>query len=353
MGDSLSLRGGLESLAFPELASTVFGGAGGPGPDEFWPSPDRVQREIETVLATQLSESFGHWVDAYGRVGRRTRYLWPWCRRAVELTTLPCVADGYRDELCDTKVLGVMLDVMWDDVADQAGNHVFLDRLLSLPFRADQIGFHDFSTDEQAYGEFTRELWQEIEGRARRYPRFPEFEDLLRFDYDQLCNVMRYSHLLNDKPELLNLTEHDLYTPHNMHIMICSTLDLMCSPDFDRRDLGRLREVIWNAQWMGRIGNLVTTWQRELKEGDFTSGVYASAISAGDLTAEDLGGTDLARIERKILDGGHEALFLRRWQTHRQFLLSERAQLRSFDVRHLVRSLESLVCLHLGSRGYK
>jgi hypothetical protein len=353
MGQTAEWCADSNGLAFPELASSVFFGGKGPREDEFWPTAHRVRQEIDSVLATRLSDQFSRWVEGYGKVGKRSPYLWPWCRRAVELTTLPCVPTEFRSELCDTKVLGVMLDVMWDDIADQDGNHEFLEKLLSLPVRGREVDFSGFPPPAQAYADFSCLLWLEIEARARRYPRFAEFEQLFRFDYGQLCNVMRYSHLLNAMPNLLNLTEHDLYTPHNMHIMICSTLDLMCSPGFDVRELGRLREVIWNAQWMGRIGNLVTTWQRELKEGDFTSGVYASAISSGDLSVADLESGDPARIEAAILQGGHEGEFLRRWQAHRRFLLSERAFLRSFDVGHLVASLERLVCLHLGSRGYK
>ena len=299
------------------------------GPD-FWPSAERIRSEIESVLNKKLSPDFAGWAEGYGRVGRRTAYLWTWCRRAVELTTLPCVAPEYFEDVCDTKVLGVMLDVMWDDVADQDGDSSLLQKLLSIPFREGELDFSQFTPAEQAYAAFTRRIWSEIETRARRYPRFAEFADLLRFDYDQLCNVMQYSHLLNAMPELLNLTEHDLYTPHNMHIMICSTFDLMCSPGFDRLELGRLREVIWHAQWMGRIGNLVTTWQRELKERDFTSGVYASAVSSGDLTTSDLREADPAWIEAAILAGGHEDVFFRRWQEHRRFLLARRPAIRSW-----------------------
>lgn len=319
----------------------------------FWPSAEQIRQEIELAMNGQLSPAFSTWVDGYGRVGRRSSYLWTWCRRAVELTTLPCMAPEYFDHACDTKVLGVMLDVMWDDVADQSGSGALLDKLLAIPFAPVPPDFSEFSPAEQAYAEFSCRLWREIEDRARAYPRYAEFADLWRFDYGQLCNVMRYSHLLNDHPELLNLTEHDLYTPHNMHIMICSTLDLMCSPQFDRLELGKLREVIWRVQWMGRIGNLVTTWRRELNEGDFTSGVYASAISRGDLTVAELRSGDLDRIATAINVGQHEDVFLTRWQEHRRSLLAEPQRLRSFAVPALVRGFERLFCLHLGSRGKK
>jgi hypothetical protein len=222
-----------------------------------------------------------------------------------------------------------------------------------IPFTEGDVDFTDFATEDQAYAHFTQRVWSEIETRIQRYPRYHEFSTLLDYDYRQLANVMRYSHLSNAQPELLNLAEHDLYTPHNMHIMICSTVDLMCSPGFDWRELGRTRELIWNAQCMGRIGNLVTTWRRELDECDFTSGVYASAISHGDLQVDDLLVRDVSRIEDAITAGKHEEFFLQRWQQHRQFLLSRAARIRSFDVNHLVEGLEKLLCLHLGSRGRK
>lgn len=331
--------------ALPEARAT--------GEAEFLASPERVRREIDAMLGRQLSPSLSRWVSGYAKVGRRNPYLWHWCRQAVEATTLPCVPAELRDELCDTKTLGVVWDVMLDDVADQGGNPEMLETLLSWPLGRPIRDFSRFSPQEQAYAQFTCDVWEEIMRRAPHYPCFQEYASLLRFDYLQLSNVMRYSHLLNGNLNLLNLAEHDLYTPHNMHIMVCSTFDLMCSPKFDRTELGTLREIIWNAQCMGRIGNLVTTWQRELGEQDFTSGIYARTISLGDLTVEQLRRADRQEIEDVVLKRGHESYFLKRWQRHRQFLLSKKSQLRSFDVTALVSGFERLFCLHLGSRGKK
>lgn len=319
----------------------------------FLPSPERIEREIQSMLGADVSPYLAAWVDRYARVGKRNPYLWKWCRQAVNVATLPCVDPKLRESLCDVKTLGVLLDVLWDDVADQSGRGDLLEELLAVPLGRGDRDFSRFTSEEQEYARLACDVWDELMARASSYPRHEEFAHLLRFDYLQLCNVMRYSHLLNGTPELLNLIEHDVYTPHNMHIMICSTYDLMCSPGFDLAELGRLREVVWRTQWMGRIGNLVTTWQRELGEKDFTSGVYARAVIHGDVTIEQLYAGDRATIEAAIRAGGHEEYFLRRWKRYRDYLLSPRARLKSFDVRELVAGFERLICLHLGSRGRK
>jgi hypothetical protein len=329
------------------------GGASNDTPFSGLPSSEDVKREIAHVLGRQLSQTLSRWAERYAQVGKRNLYLWKWCRQGVEVTTLPCVSAELRDELCDTKVLGVMLDVLVDDVADQNGDDLLLEYLLDLPLGRTTIDLTQLPQEQQTYARFTTEVWNEIQTRARRFPCFEEYAQLLRYDYLQVFNTMRYSHLVNRHLELLNLIEHDLYLPHNMHMMVSATLDLMCSPHFDRWELGRLREVVWYAQCMGRIGNLVTTWERELGERDYTSGVYARAVAQGHLTIGQLLAGDRERIKAAIQQGQHEAYFLRRWQDHREHLLSKRTELQSFDVGELVVGLQRLICLHLGSRGYK
>src|SRR2546421_8332440 len=148
---------------------------------------------------------------------------------------------------------------------------------------------------------------------------------------------MRYSHLINSDVALLNLAEHDLYSPHNMHIMVSATVDLMCSPQFDRNELGLLRDAIWHAQFMGRIGNLVTTWERELPDGDYTSGIYARALTTGDITLQMLKDCDVKAIKQAITASDHEAYFLRRWADLRGRLIELMPRIRSVDIPRLLK----------------
>ena len=321
--------------------------------DDFFPLPELINEEIAIVQGLQLSPHLQHWVDAYAHCGERNLFLWKWCRRGVEVTTLPCVANDLLEEVYDTKVLGVMLDVLLDDVADEGQESDFLEHLLSIPFGTGLSNANRFSVQQQAYAELTQEVWSEIQRRIQRFPHFSDHAELLNFDYRQLFNTMRYSQLLNSNPVLLNLAEHDLYLPHNMHMIISSTMDLMCSPDFDCNELGRLREAMWKVQYMGRVGNLVTTWQREIGERDFTSGVFAHAVSIGKLSATDLIQPDPEMLELTIQNGDHESFFLRRWQTYRRELVSMADSITSVDLVELVHGLERLICLHLASRGRK
>jgi len=127
----------------------------------------------------------------------------------------------------------------------------------------------------------------------------------------------------------------------------------MCSPDFQLNELGKIREIAWHVQWMGRIGNLITTWQREIGDGDFTSGVFARAVVRGDLSIEQLNLGSAEEIETAIREGGHEEYFLRKWEYHHRCLNAMRSQIRSFDLGVVIRGLERLLFTELGSRGLK
>ena len=138
-----------------------------------------------------------------------------------------------------------------------------------------------------------------------------------------------------------------------MDMMVHGTLDLMCSSDFDPVELGHVRSMLWSASWMGRIGNLITTWERELYERDYSSGVFALAIDEGYFTSEELYTLDPEEIKRRIYKFRCEEYFLMQWYQCRERICSLTSKIKSFDVMKYVQGLDSLLRLHLGSRGLK
>ncbi|MBV9123012.1 MAG: hypothetical protein JO112_06630 [Planctomycetes bacterium] len=310
-----------------------------------------VGRTLAEIRHRRFRPTLAYWVDQYSALGWRDPYLWKWCRWGVEVTTLSCVAREFREDLCDTKVLAIILNVLIDDVADRHGEDGLLEYLLNIPYGNLSLDMARLPAEQQGYAHLAGTLWQEIQKRLQTSPCFEVYNSLLRYDYLQLCNSMRYSHLLNQNPALLNLLEHDLYLPHQMNMMISATFDLMGSPSFNSAELGKLREATWHAQCMGRIGNLISTWERELTDGDYTSGVYARALSLGDLTLEDLQDPDPERIKKVIREKGHENYFLDCWQEHRRALLRMAGELKSCDLGQLVGGLQRLLQSQMASRG--
>ena len=307
----------------------------------------------QQVLAQQVSPFIRHWIEQYEKVGQRDVYLWRWCLHGLELTTLSCVAPELRGQVRDTKLLAVMYGVMLDDIADQAGSRDFLNELTKIIAEEGDGDFSTFARAHQDYARFTGELWHACKSRLKALPCYDAYAELLGYDHRQILNTFDYSYLVNRHPQMLNVQEHDMYLPHNRQMMSFATMNLMGSPGCDPNETGKLREVIWHAQSMGRIGNLVSTWQREIPDRDFTSGVFAHALRQGDLTPDDLRLAPPQAIEAAILRGDHESYFLHKWEAHRRCIQALAPCLRSVDAGKLMTALEHLIQMELSSRGLK
>lgn len=289
------------------------------------------------------------WIDRYSAVGKRSVYLWRWTACAVNWLTLSCVAAECRAHVCDTKFLAAMFNVLLDDIVDERRDSLATVDILSLMGAEPRPAAARLGR----YGEFISDVWEEIRSRVREYPREAEYRRLLWYDFRQLCNQVDYSGLLHRHPHLINQTEHDLYSPHGMMVACAATLDLTCSPGFRNEDLGVLREAVWHANSMARIGNLVTTWEREISHDDFSSGVFARAVSQGCLQVGDLSSANRAAIEAAITRSGIEEEFATNWQSHRQTLLSLAPRVASASISELVAGLDLLLASEYASRGRK
>jgi len=326
--------------------------------------PDRLRESAhvkESIVAADrlavarkpLSPFIWEWISRYSAVGDRPTYLWKWCQHGLELITLTCVDDTLQQHLGDTKLLAVIYGVLLDDIADRGRNPQFLRYLVNASSAHEARRIEDLPAHEQSYAQLTFSVWDEYQERLREYPRYEEFADLLAYDNNQVANTMWYSRLVNENLRLMNLAEHDLYAPHNMQMMTFATTDLMGSLDFDPDELGQLREAIWHAQCMGRIGNLISTWEREIEDGDFTSGVFARLIESHRLRVDDLMIGNLDQIRAAVRSGNVESYFLDQWAKHRCRVKAMVGQLHSVDLQVLLSGLDRLIHMELGSRGLK
>ena len=313
------------------------------------PELSRIVAEIKQV---KFSPYLQDWIKSYESVGQRGRFLWQWCLKGVGMTTLPSVQSELREHVIETKLLSIFFGTLIDDIADREQDREMLQMAIgaaSENWPVERLEL--WNGRRRAYLEMISGLWTELWTRCKSYPRFDAFEQLLKFDNDQILNAMRYALLANQCPGMLNVIEHDLYQPNNMQVIFMATLDLCASPDFNQDELGIAREVFWHAQRMGRIGNMITTWEREVLDRDFTSGIFAFAVHRGILSAADLRNLPAHEIMTLLETHDCQEHFIREWKHHRNQMERKIRQVKSIDLRPYLHAFEALIKLHLGSRG--
>lgn len=308
-------------------------------------------QKTQGIVLPRLSQEL---LAAFAPVGcRRGAFIWQWVQRGLELTTLDTVAPELREQVMTLKWVGVMFTCLLDDTIDELKNEPLLEASLAITRERGELEPvpEGFTERERAWLALTRRTWRLVWEGARTLPRFEALRPLLEYDYLQVLNCMRYALLLERLPGAYNATEHGLYHPHNMHMMVHGTLDLMCSPRVDLRELGDLRTALWWAQRMGRIGNGVATWRRELAVGDFSSEVFALALDTGVLRADELRALPPEQLEQRVVDARLEEELLAEWSVLRERVLALEARVHTVDLQALMEGVEAFVRLHLGSRG--
>jgi hypothetical protein len=137
-----------------------------------------------------------------------------------------------------------------------------------------------------------------------------------------------------------------------MKMMIGATIDLIFSSNFDKQDLGNLRNIIWHTQKMGRIGNLINTWEKEINnDTDFTSGIFAYALNNGFITISDLKTKDKNKTINKIKRSGAEKYFFQEWENsyHQANLYNKK--LKKINLNIFLVGSKKFLAMHLFSKG--
>jgi hypothetical protein len=227
-------------------------------------------------------------VGLYKTVSKRNAYLFDWLLYMWENLYISSVDKKYVDSLAIVKTKIAVLDTLIDDVADNPSEtrDVFFDELLRFAFDRDNIDWEELTEKEGLYVKATIMVWDDVLQTLKKYPRFREFEFVFNFDVHQLMNSMRFSRTINKMPIMNNILENNIYGHHGMTVMMCGTVDLMCSPDFNADELPLMRKVLYYSQQLARLGNMVNTYPREITEKDVSSEVITMAIEEGIVSTE-------------------------------------------------------------------
>ena len=314
---------------------------------------------MEEVRRHTLPDALETLADRYDAVlSVRDRVLWKWFHLLNPYFRLSSVAPEYESKVRDDKTLLMFYLTLLDDLMDQRGDRATFREAARLPFEPRRVDFDGEDVDEQCLG-FAYDVWDEFERSIEEAPRCEEFRPLFGYDLRQVLCGVRYPAVVNAYPQAANLTEAYAYDAHNMAMFAFASVDLMHSPEFDPAELSSLRRCLWTAQRMARIGNWVTTWRRELVEGDLSSGVLIYAYENGLVDDEELRrlrtGPDPAVVDavsERIERAGVRETLIEDWDAYYE-RLEEADRLESVDVDRLLDGMSVVFQFHFGSEGLK
>jgi len=306
------------------------------------------------IMGMKLPPSFKPWIEEYNEVGgHRDAYLWQIYLMAKKAIDFVPAQDECRESLREANFLVTMYIVFIDDVVDREQNQELFSVLARTPFAENRSRPEDLKGKEKDCVAFCEKLWDHVISIIEEYPAYKEFLPIFKFDLEGMVQSINYDLAISNNMQLINIEEAFLNQVHSMKFMTLTSLDLMCAPSIDGNGVNLVRELSTCMQEMLRIGNWISTWEREIGEEDFTSGVFAFAISEGIVIAGELADMDAARLTAMIKEAGIEGKLLGRWDENYEKLsrLLEGTEVIQREI--VLDGMKKLLGLELISKGRK
>lgn len=317
-------------------------------------TPERMKKEVETFQEVEFPPRLQKWMQEYVKVGERDNFVFKWC---YKMNTIWILVEGvpqkYHQSLAEVKTLFNMFLVLLDDIAEKKDKEKLLNELLKIPFYEKYIELRKLNRQEKEYLRFAIRAWHQIVKIIKRYPRYKKMKDIFEFDVFQFLNAVKYGYFICKNPHCINELEYWVYFPQSMQIIIDTDLDLMCVSKFNLKEIGKFREVTLLAQRMGRVGNWITTWEREIKQDDFTNGVFPYVLDRNIVSVKELQAKNKDRIIKKIKVSQAENYLLRQWEEYYIKIDKMGSEIKSIHIKKFLKKFEYLISMHLISRGFK
>lgn len=315
---------------------------------------------LERVWNHPLPDSTNQLIEDYDAiVGDRNRFLWKWAHHLFPKFTLSCVPDDEVTTLQDAKLRGLMYVSILDDIVEKHNDRATFEEAAKIPFEHRHVNPDRDGVDREIL-QFATDIWNQFAPTVQQGCRAEEFTEIIAFDLKQVLNAIEYSYLMNQNLEFATLSQLKTYDSHNMMLFGFADIDLVHSSAFDIADLAPLRHIIEHAQRMVRIGNWITTWEREFHEGDFTSGIAAYALNQNIVSTADLyairdstSTTDIDTIVDTIHAHNVEDIFLQQWEDELAAARRREADVDSVNIASYLDGIETVMDYHLASRGLK
>lgn len=316
-------------------------------------TPERIKKEIEAIQKIKLPPDLQKWVIEYNKVGERDEFIWKWAYRSIPMVTLSNILKKYQNPIRNVKFLIIMFIILLDDVADKMKNERLLNELLKIPSRENEIKYKHLDKLEKKYLNFVQEIWHDIQKVIRKFPYYQKVKKTFKFDIEIfLINAIYYGYLINTNHYLINKVEYQERFSYNIQGFLNLDLDLMCCYNEFEEEIGDLREIAWRSQRLAQMMNWISTWEREIKENDFSSGIFAFALNKKILSIDKLEKKYSKSIIDRIKKANLEKEIINECDEEYYNIKLVGKKIRKNVVNEFILSLKEFMILQLCSKGH-
>lgn len=316
-------------------------------------TPERVEKEIEKIKNMELPPELQKWVREYEEVGERNKFIWKLFLYGIKNIDYIDIDNKYKKLMLKAQFLVAMLVVMLDDAADVRKDGKLLRELLKIIYDNDYTKCDKFSQEKRSYVNFFIKIWNNINKLIKSYPYYKNFKENFNFDIEQMANAIEFDYITSQNPYFINKLEYWTYSFNTMYFVFTDNLYLMCVKNFATGKISNFRNIFWRAKKMVRIGNWIGTWEKEIRKGDFSSGVFACAIDLKIIHPKDLENKNYEKIIKKIKKRNIENELLKEWEDCYKIIYTSGKNIKVININSLLRTLKKLLFLELINKNYK
>ncbi|ESP89339.1 terpene synthase family protein [Candidatus Halobonum tyrrellensis] len=312
--------------------------------------------EADELRDRDLPRSVERLVDIYDdALGCRDRYIWGWLDATLPTFGLDCVPPDRRELTNEGRLLVSLYVTILNDLSDRRDDHTAFEAAARVP--ADGRPETGSDADDPAV-RLAAAAWETLLTRLSDAPRFEAYRETLEANLAATADAQRHTARTADDPTHADYEECLAEQSPTMCMDALATVDLICSPGFDPADEPAVREAVRAVEPLGRIGNWLTTWERELAEGDLANGVVVRAVESGAVSPAQV---ERARTDpefrptfRDLVHGsGVERAIGRDWRRRFRRANETDWDADSVDLDTYVAAMDTVRTHHDASHGYK
>jgi len=305
---------------------------------------------VKAIKSLELCPSLQSLIDQFDMLrehhpiyAHRPFYMWQWMQAGYQLTSLNLPdADFLRSNSVKCRI--GFLTVLLDDICDLGRDRTDFDQcVLALKGHINQydMGLYQLIADTSSA----------FHGALTQAPNYALLKPALEEAYQKWIDTFEYSLLIQEEAFRLEQTweRHLENISHSGTVYLGGVIDLLFAPNLLAHQASAVAAVSLRTQKLIQIANWITSWKRELAQGDLTSGVFSMALENHWIDWDDLKNGSIGKTRQQIQNSPAEDYLWNEWKRLRVegYQIAMEAQLPMLD--GYVESFSALMFIQLAS----